>query len=131
MKEIKFRGKTIKIGVWVVGYLVKHENRCFIFGGSWTTDKSEPEWNQYEVVPESVGQYIRLKDGEGNYIYENDLIECDRYVTHEKHIVFIENIKVIPHEMFGCNLNSRKIIGNSLDNPEIMDRFGIGDKFQR
>ena len=131
MNEIKFRGKTVSLGVWVVGYLIKHEDRSFIFNSGLAIGKSEIAWNEYEVVPDSVGQYIILKDVEGNYIYENDIIECDRYTTHEKHIVYIQNIKNLPRELFGSNLNSRKIIGNAIDDPKIMDRFGIGDKFQR
>jgi hypothetical protein len=63
-REIKFRGKRIDNGEWIYGYL------CFIYIDADKARIYSPELvSSYDVLLESVGQYIELNDNNKNEIY--------------------------------------------------------------
>ncbi|WP_432651718.1 YopX family protein [Huintestinicola sp.] len=132
MREILFRGKTKAItgcpynngkpdGEWVFGYVFSDLGAMKI--RQHETDR--PECNDYEVDPETVGQYTGVNDKNGTKIFEEDIVQAfTRYGT--KHIY---PIKYRNGTFWFGNWNwiefldrfqFREVIGNIFDNPELL-----------
>lgn len=82
MREILFRGIDEGTNEWVYGYYYEKpsdfggEKRYYIFD-----DKTI---SKYNVLPETVGQYIGLADNKGKKIFEGDILALTNDFFREK-----------------------------------------------
>ena len=72
MREILFRGKSKKHDKWIYGDYVK--NRGFDFVVPRRFVSQEETWDDFEIVPETLGQATGVCDVKGNDIYEGDKV---------------------------------------------------------
>jgi hypothetical protein len=81
-RQIKFRGYNLKNNKWLFGYYLVNRGKHYIVQDETVNPFSEPE--DFEVDPESVGQYVATIKG-------IDLYEGD-YVDHVERMVYNETI---------------------------------------
>ena len=142
-KEILFIGKRVDNGEWVVGDLIHRQ----IWKRSLTiirvSDDGFDHYEEYEVIPETVGQFTGLTDKNGNKIFEGNIISATALDTgkEQRAVVcfgnfidgnnddeyigfFIEfdGIKttITQLSMEECK-NRIEVIGNIYDNKELLE----------
>ena len=142
MREILFRGKRKDDGEWIEGYYAIQSNyACFQSELKYTSFIIKDEFmdwglgrlGEYEVIPETVGQYTGLTDTNGKKIFEGDVVKCtsrfdakDMVVIFEAaefHLVDCQRYKnyteCCGYRYFGTL--GTEVIGNIHDNPELVD----------
>ena len=116
MREIKFRAWDGE------AMLSLNEFTWLLFGNSgyqaFCNDLDEDEnTNSLESRQWWLLQYTGLKDKNGVEIYEDDFVDCHRDGYCER--VFVKDIRKLPPELFGSNLESREVVGNAYQRPEL------------
>lgn len=129
-RENKFRGKHADNDVWIYGNLIGED---LIVGDvlKIAYDHLRPEF-WYIVDPETVGQYIGIKDRNSKEIYEGDIILYKGYkgrvLFNEECLQFMFETKDGGYEF--CNgqiyderpeYGTYEVIGNIYNNPEMME----------
>lgn len=128
-REIKFRGKRLDNGEWVVGSYIEAELNNGIAHEIIPYRRGEPV---VEVDPDTVGEYTGIKDVNGVEIYEGDRVEYitdiinsipfkDRGIVEYKSDIamFILNVEVDTIPLSYCR-RGIDVIGNIHDNPELL-----------
>ena len=78
IEEIIFRGMGKNGEGWLEGYLFKVWEKAYII---WGTSNGMP--NMDEVIPETVGQYIGLRDANNKKLFTGDIICTRKFGTPE------------------------------------------------
>ena len=131
-REILYRGKRTDNFEWFEGFYVKSGDKNYII---YDNDIAIGYVSMKEVIPETVGQYTGLTDKNGKKIFEGDIIICKKeicgnFIDSCVEIGFVE----MKHGAFGLHRKQGyyrpfkdwledyeyEIIGNILDNPELL-----------
>ena len=158
MREILFRGKRTDNGEWIEGYYAKQSNHAcfahelkyqhFIFKDV-CLDFNLGGLQEFEIIPETVGQYTGLTDKNGVRIFEGDILRGFEYPfcsnINGEFNYFAEIVWFDDSSAFGIytfknpksnvrgisegntdyleyfNADKWEVIGNIYDNPELLE----------
>lgn len=120
-RQIKFRGKTTVGGIWAYGSLLQREDT--------TTGIVHCEicnFLNWDVVPESVGQFTGLTCKDGKEIYEGDIVSSGS--TGRKYVIEYSDGKYrAKHSLIGLDiflsaafLHNKTVVGNIHDTPQLI-----------
>ena len=140
MREILFRGKRTDNGEWFYGYytnaryyLDKKEMHIIFEQDVEVYPHSEFAGGE-EVIPETVGQYTGLTDKNGRKIFEGDIVVFADFFDDKIHrgVVYwcdsafwfdcteTEGDEGM-YSLAYISVNVLEVIGNSYDNPELLE----------
>lgn len=126
-REIKFRGKRLDNGKWLVGDLIENQGRFFIYHATSETtiedDYGRISILAVEVDPSTVGQYTGMKDKNGREIYEDDIVRCNEYIGKVifESGMFARKVKNVSAPLSSLLLVT-EVISNIHDNPQLLNQ---------
>lgn len=125
MITIKFRGQRLDNKKWEYGDLM-HDNcgGCYVF-----PIDAEGLYREYEVAPDTVGQFTTLRDKNGKEIYAGDILRAGEEKTLLE-VRFVRGVFAFLwngdlDDEFPCNAPTQEwaeVVGNIHDNPEMIKR---------
>lgn len=141
MREIEFKAISIDSGMWVYGSYtcMEEDNKNNPFRQTpykkyhriWQYEPGD--WNMggyanYEVIPETIGQFTGLKDKNGVEIYEGDILNIgEEYpveVMYSKKYasfgIWMKGWVFMHYFHEAVEPENCEVIGNIYDNPELL-----------
>ena len=124
MREIEFRGKSIKTGKFIYGLYVRESpdgtSMCIPYGIQ--KDGCYP----LEIDLKTLGQLTGLRDCKNNKIFEGDILgnshAIPRAVIFEEGAFRLEDDSASQNQSMAIFTASKlKIIGNKYDDPELLE----------
>ena len=144
MRDILFRGKRKDNGEWIEGYYAIQSNHAcfahelkhqhFIFKDV-CLDFNLGGLQNFEVIPETVGQYTGLTDKDGKKIFEGDIVVCKQAINGNLIDYYVEiGFVEMKYGAFGLHRKQGyyrpfkdwledyeyEVIGKIHDNPELL-----------
>ena len=131
MREILFKAKRIDNGEWIEGCYVTYNDKAFI-GINIIENFYMPAISWFEVDSETLCQFTRLCDKNGNRIWENDILmahldesypEDATYETVEWNVVgwvAHETGSIDRQYLDKFDLEHYEVVGNIFDNLELL-----------
>lgn len=131
-RTIRFRGKRITDGEWIYGDFFRNRGLAFIAEDG-VVENHLASWKDYNVTPDTVGQYTGLHDAQGKEIYEGDVIESNKNGVPTRHLIAYNHLEAaFIAELIGTHISigrirqcwidqyEKRIVGNIHDNPEML-----------
>jgi uncharacterized phage protein (TIGR01671 family) len=146
VRQIKFRGKLVGNGKWIIGAYCEHlpplqaiTSKEYILEESkhYIARTAFADWNMssqvefYEIDPKTLGQYTGLKDNNGTEIYEGDIIEfISCWNSSEKYRKMYQDIRIVTWNAEKFKFNNvipdsdyySEVVGNIYDNFELLGK---------
>lgn len=139
MREIKFRGKRIDNGEWVIGYYgykeLSEEHFIIVPTFDQHSDIMPQYFTDLLVHADSVGQHTGLADRNGKEIYEGDLVYSSHRIYDDGipllnkiefkdycwRLIPINDTKAsdAPLTLYAREPKALEVIGNVWENPEL------------
>ena len=135
-RVIKFRGKRLTDGKWIYGDFFRNRRLAFIAADG-IVENPLASWQDYNIDPDTVGQFTGLYDREGNEIFEGDVVTGLEYADfHTGDDGNVNAVVVWDTEWAsfmldaGCRVNIRpcadirrriRVTGNIHDNPSLLE----------
>lgn len=123
MREIIFRGKRVRDGEWVYGYLYITHTGTYEIGQY--SEEYKIERMCSVVIPETVGQYTGLTDKNGKKIFEGDILAVgengksyQNVYVHYKNGAF--RVSIFAIDILESRNTESEVIGNIYNNPELL-----------
>lgn len=141
MREIEFRAKRKDNGEWVYGSLIRSDEfygeiretpKYYICPFETTFEYDECSDDSDEVITETIGQYVGLKDKNGTKIFEGDILKQAPYMCDENPCVVCYDTEVgsgigfylytyCDRQVLSDEWEDFEVIGNIYDNPELLE----------
>lgn len=146
MIEILFRAKRTVNGEWIEGYVFELHPGQYVICDRKQYDRAStlPVWEflrycTYEIDKRTLCQYTGLKDKDGNRIWEHDFLSVNTYDYEEPandyfgEVIYMDSWMCwciqsdddeYPIHLCECEGSYKTeiyVIGNSIDNPELLE----------
>ena len=125
MRGIKFRGKRPDNGEWIYGDFFRNRRLAFIAADG-IVENPLASWQDYNVDPDTVGQFTGLCDREGNEIFEGDIVrtsvakdDIGLVEWHSEHAAFVVHMK--GSDQWYHLYKGYEKIGNIHDTPSLLE----------
>ena len=131
-REILFRAKRAYSRGWVEGHLIVFPKSKITKIMVWNS--ADLDFDAIEVISKTVGQFTGLNDKNGKKVFEGDILSAENGTfsnTGMGHILFYKGMWTSFYGQDGIGrdcfdelhtvCNSREVIGNIHDNPELLE----------